>query len=389
MAVFWDDGYLAYDMGPTHPLHPVRLALTMDLARAYGVLDRSPVRMVAPEAATDRMLRMVHEPGYVEAVRKASADPSYVGYGLGTPDNPVFAGMHDSAALIAGGSVGAADLVWTGAVQHAVNIAGGLHHAMAGAASGFCVYNDAALAIARMLAQGAERVAYVDVDVHHGDGVQEAFADDPRVLTISLHESPLTLFPGTGFPAEVGRGEAAGTAVNVALPAGTDDHGWLRAFHAVVPSMLRSFAPEVLVTQAGCDAHREDPLANLALTVDGQRASYAELHRLAHELCGGRWVALGGGGYGLVRCVPRAWTHLLAEVTGEPIDPATDIPAEWAAGVRRRGLDTAPPTRMTDGVDPSWSPWQPDAADPLDRAIGATRRAVFPLHGLDPDDPRD
>ncbi len=389
MAMFWDDAYLAYNMGPTHPLHPVRVALTMDLARSYGVLDRAPVRMVTPEAATDQMLALVHEPGYIEAVRKASTDSGYVGYGLGTPDNPVFADMHDSAALIAGGSMGAADLVWSRSVQHAVNIAGGLHHAMPGAASGFCVYNDAALAIARLLAQGAERVAYVDVDVHHGDGVQEVFADDPRVLTISLHESPLTLFPGTGFPDEIGRGAAAGTAVNVALPAGTDDHGWLRAFHAVVPSMLRSFAPEVLVTQAGCDTHREDPLANLALTVDGQRASYAELHRLAHQLCDGRWVALGGGGYGLVRCVPRAWTHLLAEVTGEPIDPATDIPVEWAEGVRRRGLDTAPPTRMTDGVEPTWSPWQPDAVDPLDRAITATRRAAFPLHGLDPDDPRD
>jgi acetoin utilization protein AcuC len=389
VAVFWDDAYLAYNMGPTHPLHPVRLALTMELARGYGVLDRPAVRMVTPEPATDETLTMVHDPAYVEAVRKASTDPGYVGSGLGTPDNPVFPGMHDSAALIAGGSVAAGELVWSGAVQHAINIAGGLHHAMPAAASGFCVYNDASLAIAGLLRRGAARVAYVDVDVHHGDGVQEAFADDPRVLTVSLHESPLTLFPGTGFPDEVGRDEAAGTAVNVALPAGTDDRGWLRAFHAVVPSLLRAFAPDVLVTQSGCDTHREDPLANLALTVDGQRASYAELHRLAHELCGGRWVALGGGGYGLVRCVPRAWTHLLAEVTGDPIDPATEIPAAWADGVRRRGLRAEPPTRMTDDGDLSWTPWQPDGVDAVDRAIGATRRAVFPLHGLDPDDPRD
>jgi Deacetylases, including yeast histone deacetylase and acetoin utilization protein len=228
--------------------------------------------------------------------------------------------------------------------------------------------------------------------VHHGDGVQARFYDDPRVLTVSLHQSPMTLFPGTGFPEEVGHGAAAGTSVNVALPAGTDDAGWLRAFHAVVPSLLRAYGPEVLVTQCGCDTHREDPLAELALTVDGQRASYLALHELAHELCGGRWLALGGGGYGLVRCVPRAWTHLLAVATGNPLDPGTPVPHEWAEQVRRRGLRTPPPESMTDGGAADWSAWQPATvadASPLDRAILNTRRAVFPLHGLDPHDPRD
>jgi acetoin utilization protein AcuC len=301
--------------------------------------------------------------------------------------------MFEASALIAGGSVQAAERVWSGAARHAVNIAGGLHHAMRARASGFCVFNDPAIAIARLLQLGAERVAYVDVDVHHGDGVQAAFYSDPRVLTISLHQTPLSLFPGTGFPDEVGRGDALGTSVNVALPAGTDDEGWHRAFHAVVPGILRAWRPQILVTQCGCDTHVEDPLAELALTVDGQRSSYMMLHALADELCDGRWVAVGGGGYGLVRCVPRAWTHLLAEAAGARVDPRTPVPDAWIEEVRRRGLRTPPPRTMTD-LDPTpqriaWRAWQPGGDGPLDRAITATRRAVYPLHGLDPDDPRD
>ena len=216
----------------------------------------------------------MHDPEYLEAVRRAPSDP-WVGHGLGTPDNPIFEGMYDASALIAGGSVLAAQQVHSGKSQHAVNISGGLHHAMRNSASGFCVFNDASIAIAWLLAQGYERIAYVDVDVHHGDGVQAAFYDDPRVLTVSVHQTPLTLFPGTGFPEETGDPQKAlGSAVNLALPNGTDDSGWLRAFTAVVPSVLKAFAPQILVTQNGCDAHHEDPLADLALTVDGQRASY-------------------------------------------------------------------------------------------------------------------
>ncbi|MFK8912743.1 acetoin utilization protein AcuC, partial [Streptomyces sp. YS-3] len=200
--LMWDDAVTAYDFGPSHPMDPVRLSLTMGLVRAYG-LDKV-VDVVAAPAAGDSTLRLVHREDYVAAVRAASADPGRAdqAYGLGTVDDPAFAGMHEASALIAGQSVGAAEAVWRGDAAHAVNFAGGLHHAMPGGASGFCVYNDAALAIARLLELGAERVAYVDVDVHHGDGVQTAFWDDPRVLTISLHEHPRLLFPGTGWPEE-------------------------------------------------------------------------------------------------------------------------------------------------------------------------------------------
>jgi acetoin utilization protein AcuC len=384
-TAIWDERYLAYDFGD-HPLNPVRLDLTIRLARELGVLERLDVR--PPVAADEQQLLTVHDADYVAAVRTASAEPGFTGYGLGTDDDPVFPGMYDAAALVAGGSAEAARRLWSGEVDHAVNIAGGLHHAMRGYASGFCVFNDVVLAIRTLLAAGARKVAYVDVDVHHGDGVQAAFYDDPRVLTVSLHQDPRTLFPGTGLPTETGRGAGEGTAVNVALPPGTGDAGWLRAFRAVGPSVVRAFGPDVLVTQCGCDTHHEDPLANLELTVDGQRTAIAELHRLAHDV-GGRWLAFGGGGYGLVRCVPRTWTHLLAEITATPVAPETPIPPAWADYARQRGARVELPRTMGEGRDPQAEPWMPGGDSWLDRAIGATRRASFPLLGLDPDDPRD
>ncbi|WP_375486016.1 acetoin utilization protein AcuC [uncultured Jatrophihabitans sp.] len=384
-SAVWDERYLDYDFGD-HPMNPVRLELTIRLARELGVLDRL---QVSPSVAADEtQLLTVHAPDYLTAVREASVDPGFEGYGLGTTDDPVFAGMYDVSALIAGGSARAAMQVWTGEVEHAVNIAGGLHHAMRDRASGFCVFNDVVLGIRSMLDAGASRVAYVDIDVHHGDGVQAAFYDDPRVLTVSLHQDPRTLFPGTGMPSEIGDGDAAGTSVNVALPPGTRDAGWLRAFRAVVPGVVRAFDPDVLVTQCGCDTHHEDPLANLGLTVDGQREAIAELHELAHRHAGGRWVAFGGGGYGVVRCVPRTWTHLLAEASGVRISPDTPVPEAWSDSLRGRGVGRLP-THMGEQPLPEVTAWEPGGEGWLDGAIAATRRAVYPLHGLDPFDPRD
>jgi acetoin utilization protein AcuC len=389
VLVLWDEALLDYDLGRDHPLHPVRLELTVALARELGVLDRPGVRVAKPQSASDALLELVHDSSYLNAVRRAPDDMMGrlgLRYGLGTDDNPLFERMHESSALITGASLDAARAVHEGTAQHAVNLAGGLHHAMRDRASGFCVYNDPAVAISWLLAQGVSRVGYVDIDVHHGDGVQAAFYDDPRVLTISMHESGYTLFPGTGFPGETGRGAALGSAVNVALPAGTGDAGWLRAFHAVVPPMIREFRPEILFSQHGADSHRLDPLADLMLSVDGQRAAHAALHSLAHEVCGGRWVAVGGGGYEVVQVVPRSWTHLLAVATGDPLPAATAVPDGWRKLVATRSRQ-APPTSMGEGEEPSYVAWEPgegDADSPLDRAVTATRRAVWPLHGLDP-----
>jgi acetoin utilization protein AcuC len=225
----------------------------------------------------------------------------------------------------------------------------------------------------------------VDVDVHHGDGVQAAFWDDPRVLTISLHEDPASLFPGTGVASEIGGPAAEGSAVNVPLPAGTGDAGWLRAFHAVVPPLVRAFEPQILVSQHGCDTHWSDPLASLELTIDAQRHAHAALHALAHEVTGGRWLLTGGGGYQHVQVVPRSWTHLLAEAAGHPIDPATPTPGPWrdyVASVSRQ----AAPELMTEGARASYVAFESghDPSDPVDRSIMATRKAIFPRHGLLP-----
>jgi acetoin utilization protein AcuC len=246
------------------------------------------------------------------------------------------------------------------------------------------VYNDLAIAISWLLQAGARRVAYVDVDVHHGDGVQAAFYDDPRVLTISLHEHPATLWPGTGWSSETGGPGAKGSAVNMALLAGTGDAGWLRAFDAVV--LLRAFRPDVLVSQHGCDTHWLDPLADLRLSIDAQRRAHAAIHRLAHEVAGGRWLLTGGGGYEPLQVVPRTWTHLLAEAAGCPIDPRVHIPAGWREYASRCTGQEAPET-MTDGTEPVFSRFESgrNPSDPVDRAIFATRSAVFPEHGLLPE----
>ncbi|MGW3355684.1 acetoin utilization protein AcuC [Streptomyces bungoensis] len=384
--LMWDEAVTGYDFGRSHPMDPVRLELTRKLVGAFG-LDRA-MEVVAAKPAGESTLRLVHREDYIDAVKAASADPDSAdgAYGLGTPDDPAFAGMHEVSALIAGQSVGAAEAVWRGDAQHAVNFSGGLHHAMPGGASGFCIYNDAALAIARLLELGAERVAYVDVDVHHGDGVQAAFWEDPRVLTISLHEHPRTLFPQTGWPQETGGGAGEGAAVNVALPAGTGDAGWLRAFHAVVPELLADFRPQVLVSQHGADTHFEDPLAHLAVSLDAQRAVQVACHDLAHEYAGGKWVALGGGGYAVVEVVPRSWTHLVGIAAGRPVEPETMIPEEWRQAVFARTREPGP-RRMTDGRWPvSWASWDEgyDPADRVDQAVLATRRAAFPLRGLLP-----
>ncbi|MGA9311367.1 MAG: acetoin utilization protein AcuC [Pseudonocardiaceae bacterium] len=382
-VVVWDDALLGYDLGSWHPLNPVRLDLTIRLARSLGVLDG--VQPLAPVPATDDELHTVHSDDYVAAVKQASR--GYVGHGLGTPDNPVFHRMHEASALVAGGSLMAAEEILAGRTARAVNIAGGLHHAMRDHASGFCVYNDCALAIRRLLDGGVSRVAYVDIDVHHGDGVQEAFADDRRVLTISLHQHPATLFPGTGNSTDIGAPGAEGSAVNVPLPPGTGDDSWLRAFHAVVPALLRAFQPEVLVTQHGADTHVEDPLANLALSVDGQRAAHRALANLADTTAGGRWLALGGGGYSLFRVVPRSWAHLLGVLLDREVEPNAAVPADWTAYAATVARGTELPTSMTDGAVPRWTPWDRTGETEVDRAIQETRRAVYPLHDLDPDDP--
>jgi len=386
VAVVWDDRLAEYDFGPGHPLAPIRVQLAMRLAQEFDLFGHANVEILGPvEPVSDEVLLRVHDAEYIAAVRAAGLDPNFVdlAHGLGTSDDPVFANMHEASARVAGATLMATQAVHSGAFEHAVNLAGGLHHAMPAAASGFCIYNDVGVSIAWLLDQGVERIAYIDVDVHHGDGVQAMFYDDPRVLTISLHESPRSLFPGTGWPSESGGPSAIGSSVNVALPSGTGDQGWLRAFHAVVPDLLEAFNPQFLITQQGVDSHVDDPLAHLLVSMDGMRMTYAAIHRLAHRFAGGKWVAVGGGGYEWVDVVPRAWTHLIAEAIGRPIPPETEVPAGFHAFVTE-ALGRPGPGRMTDGREPWPKPFDNgfDPNDPVDAAVLETREAVFPRWNL-------
>lgn len=386
--VIWDAGFTAYDFGPTHPMSPVRLDLTARLCAALGVFEHAEV--VAPAMADDDLLATVHDRAYIAKVKEASADPGRAdpAYGLGTTDDPAFRGMHEASARIVAGTVEMCRQVWQGEVAHGVNFCGGLHHAMRDHASGFCIYNDITAGIQWLLDAGVERIGYVDTDVHHGDGVEAYFADDPRVLTASIHESGRTLFPGTGWAGDIGTGTGAGYAVNLALPPGTGDSAWLRAFRSGILPVMRAYRPQVLITQHGADSHFSDPLANLSLTVDAQRQAILDLHDLAHEVADGRWVALGGGGYAVVEVVPRTWTHLTAIAAHHPIEVSTPVPQSWRDHVAELcGLEG--PLTMGDlpaAEQQIWvQPWElgynPHSS--IDRAVMATREAVFGHHGLD------
>jgi acetoin utilization protein AcuC len=318
-----------YDHGPAHPLRPQRVLLTWDLIKAVGLLDSPSVERLDCIAASDAELELVHSPDFIDATRRAGHGEKgdYRAYGYGPGDNPIFPQMHEAGAIVAGASIAAARAVLEGSVTHAFNAAGGLHHAMPSWASGFCVYDDPAIAIAWLLSQGVERVAYVDVDVHHGDGPQAIFWDDPRVLTISIHESGDYIFPGTGSASERGGSAAEGTKVNVPLQPNTGDDEWLEAFRAAVPARVREWRPDVLVTQLGCDTHVTDPLAHLLLTTSAYRETARMLHELAHDAADGRWVATGGGGYQWATVVPRAWTIYFAEMAETEL--ADELPEAW------------------------------------------------------------
>jgi len=308
--VMWEHGH-----GPNHPLKPERLRRTFELLSEYGALDAPNVRVVTPRPATDDELALFHTREYIDVVRALSAGDTDVPpgthmRGFGPGDNPVFENMYETESLKVGSAITAASRLVNGECDVAFSFSGGLHHARPGRASGFCVFNDAAVAIHWLLRQNL-RVAYVDIDVHHGDGVQNAFYDTDRVLTVSLHQDGRTLFPGTGFVDERGTGAGMGYSVNVPLPPYTDDETYLWAFRQVVPPLLKRFRADIVVTQLGVDTHYKDPLAHLMLTTAGHAALFEALDGLAP-----RWLALGGGGYD-ISVVPRSWTLAFGVMSGQ------------------------------------------------------------------------
>ncbi|HYB40329.1 MAG TPA: acetoin utilization protein AcuC [Candidatus Methylomirabilis sp.] len=372
-ALIYSDEWRRFDYGPEHPLRMERLGLTWRLMEAYGLTAIPRAKVLSPEPAELDVIARFHGREYLEILRAVSAGdwiPHAARYGLGPGDNPIFPGLWEAAQLAAGGSLLAAGLVADGETNRAFHFAGGLHHAMPDRASGFCYVNDAVLAIMKLRERGW-RVAYVDIDAHHGDGVQFAFYRDPNVLTISTHERGDRLFPGTGFVVEMGEGDGFGYSVNLPLQPFTDDRVYEPAFEAVVPPLLSAFKPDVLVIQLGIDSHRTDPLTHLNLTVQGFTGVVRRLLQLAPRV-----VALGGGGYDLPN-VARAWTGAWAAMNDVALPDA--LPRECEADMKRLGLRVLamsdPPAELPDDT----RRWAEEYAR---RQVGEIRETIFPIHHL-------
>ncbi len=336
---------LAYDFGAEHPLQPGRLVALMDLLETSGLwIEHDEQRPIPLRAATIEELSLVHTADYIAAVQRLS-DSAVIAsekdlafrYGFGEGDTPARPGMHEASARIAGGTLVAMSAVMglpegggfaeSDRPLHVFHPAGGLHLALAEHASGFCIYNDIAVAIAHVLRSSEAKVLFLDFDAHHGAGVQRSFYDEPRVLTISLHETGRALFPGTGDVLELGEGLGRGYCVNVPLEPFTEDDSYIESMNAILLPLVMSFAPDMLISQHGCDTHAWDPLTHLSLSMRGIQAQMKLAHQLAHTYCQGRWVAVGGGGYDLYRVVPRAWSLLWAEMSGQPVPEK--LPEEW------------------------------------------------------------
>ena len=367
-AFIYNDALSRHILRPDHPLKSVRLRYTYELLEAYRAFQEDGASLVEPRPATDAEIMSLHEAGYVEAVKslgrgESTHDAARFNFSAGS-DNPYYEGMFEAAALSTGASLVAAELLLDGGgVEVAFNISGGLHHAFAGHSSGFCVFNDPAIAINRLLDRGT-RVAYVDIDVHHGDGVQAAFYDTDRVLTISVHESGRFLFPGTGSVEEIGTGQGRGYSVNLPLYPYTEDDTYLQAFREVVPPLIKAFKPDVLVTQLGIDSYYSDPLAHLLISSRGYCEAVREFARM-----GLPWLATGGGGYDL-GAVARCWS--LAYGIMLDSEWPDEIPSAQQERLGTRLRDSEVPVDVPDHV-------RQEAEDFARQSVEAVKRQIFPI----------
>ncbi|WP_449537274.1 acetoin utilization protein AcuC [Ferdinandcohnia sp. Marseille-Q9671] len=343
-AVFvYSDQLLKYRFSDDHPFNQTRVKLTYDLLKNLNMLDEMDI--IKPRMATDEELELVHDPKFIEAVKlagegKLSKEIGY-NYGIGTEDTPIFPGMHEASALLVGATLSAVDHVMSGKSEHALNLSGGLHHGFRGKASGFCVYNDSAVAIRYMQKKYNVRVLYVDTDAHHGDGVQWTFYDDPDVCTLSIHETGRYLFPGTGNVTERGAGKGYGYSFNIPVDAFTEDDSWLHAYTTSLKEVTEFFKPDVIFTQNGVDSHYFDPLTHLSATMKIYREIPKLAHELAHQYCNGRWIAVGGGGYDIWRVVPRAWSLIWLEMIGKA-DISGPLPVQWINNWQPKAKVTLP-----------------------------------------------
>ena len=361
-GLVWDEKFLDYNFGPQHPLRPIRVKLTYELIRSKGILQQESVEVIKPRPATREEILLFHTDNYVRLVERYSQRGSGT---LDMGDTPAFKGCYEATSLVVGASIVAADAVMTGGLSHAFNPSGGLHHAHPERASGFCIFNDPAVVIAYLKSKyHMNGIVYLDIDAHHGDGVMYGYYDDPTVLDIDFHETGKFLFPGTGFPDEIGIGTAKGLKLNVPVPPSTGDEAYLEAFRQTVPDALRKFRPEIILVQCGADGHLDDRLAHLRLTTNVYEEVVRKVHDLAHELCNGKMLLFGGGGYTLSN-VPRVWTVAFSTLMGA--EPSDEIPPEWAHEFEK-ATDDDPPQNLYD---------KPTSDD--EKTLKEVRRAVSEL----------
>ena len=355
VGFIYTEDFFKYNFGEHHPLQPVRLELTHKLMESYGLLKNPNLIIQKPTPASLEDLYLIHDKEYVDTVKKYSTNPEKIvgqqektTFGLGSLDNPVFPGMFEASSLAVGASITAAELVMneTNGINTAFNVSGGLHHAMRRLAHGFCVFNDVSIAIQKMRVKYPNnKIMYLDVDAHHGDGVQDSFYKDPDVLTVSIHQDGHTLFPGTGFMEEQGRESGKGYSINFPLYPGTYDSVYMDMFELHIPRIMKAFQPDVLVTQLGADTYFGDPLTQLALSTSGHYKLYQMIKKYAQKFAKGRWIAVGGGGY-LMTAVPRSWTLALSVMLNEKLPNA--IPSEWIEFCDEKTLDEPTPYELRD-----------------------------------------
>ncbi|MCW3976133.1 MAG: acetoin utilization protein AcuC [Candidatus Bathyarchaeota archaeon] len=347
VAIIYDDSLSKYDFGKMHPLKPERLKLTFELLRSIGYLEKPNISVFNPKVAKEEELVLFHSESYIETVKKYSD----IGSGLlDSGDTPAFKECFESTCIIVGASLKALELVADGKTHHAFNMSGGLHHAFKNRASGFCIFNDPAICIEFLKKEyDMERILYLDIDAHHGDGVMYGFYSDSTVLDIDFHEDGNHLFPGTGFVYELGKDKAKGLKINFPLPPGTGDTQYIRGFRELVPALIDKFKPEIMLMQCGADSHYDDRLTHLNLSTNMYSEVANTIHKLAHKYCNGKLIMFGGGGYNLFN-VSRCWTVILNEIIDEKSN--IDVPNSWRI-LYKKIVGEPIPTHLYDEEMPS------------------------------------
>jgi acetoin utilization protein AcuC len=368
---------LNYKFNQHHPFNQIRLKVTLDLLKSIGAIHENQI--IPPRSATNEELQLIHDPDFIHAVSLAGhgsiSDALAESYGLGTDDTPIFTNMHEASSLLVGGTLTAVDYVMSGKALHALHLGGGLHHGFTGKASGFCIYNDSAVAIKYLQKSFGARVLYVDTDAHHGDGVQWAFYDDPNVCTLSIHETGRYLFPGTGNLTERGHGKGYGFSFNIPVDAFTEDDSWLHCYKTAITEVAEFFKPDIIVTQNGADAHYLDPLTHLSVTMKAFKEIPKIAHEIAHKYCEGRWIAVGGGGYDIWRVVPRAWSYIWLEMT-ENNTPLSNLPLDWIEKWQPFTKDKLPPTWEDDEQEYQSIPRQAEITEKNQQTLEKT---LYPI----------